>query len=150
MTYDSTEDTKAHIHRVQTLMLLVIMLLEGRAREHDAAKLEDPEKAIFDRVTPRLRESAYLSDEYKGYLKSMKVALDHHYSTYRHHPEHFENGIHGMNLLDLIEMVVDWKAAGERHDDGGNLRRSIELNQERFGYSDELKGILLNTAEVFE
>lgn len=57
-----------------------------------------------------------------------------------------DKGLHGMSLLDLTEMLVDWNAAAMRHDDG-NLRRSIEINQKRFGYSDELKCILLNTAE---
>lgn len=55
------------------------------------------------------------------------------------------NGIGGMSLLDLIEMLVDWKAASERHADGDFLA-SIEYNQGRFGYTDEMKAILLNTA----
>lgn len=56
-----------------------------------------------------------------------------------------DKGLHGMSLLDVVEMLADWKAAGERHADGC-LRRSIEINQKRFGYSDELKMILSNTA----
>jgi hypothetical protein len=74
----------------------------------------------------------------------MGEALKHHYAANSHHPEHYENGIAGMSLLDLIEMVCDWKAATERHADG-DLLRSIEQNQDRFGYSDELKSILLAT-----
>lgn len=60
-----------------------------------------------------------------------------------------DRGIRGMSLFDLIEMLCDWKAATLRHNDG-NIRRSIELNQKRFGYSDELKQILLNTLPVVE
>jgi hypothetical protein len=46
-------------------------------------------------------------------------------------------------------MIVDWKAASERHADG-DILRSIEINQSRFGYSDELKQILVNTVhELF-
>lgn len=66
-----------------------------------------------------------------------------------HHPEFYENGICGMNLLDLVEMLCDWKAATLRHNDG-DIRRSIEINQKRFGYSDELKQILLNTLQFIE
>jgi hypothetical protein len=62
-----------------------------------------------------------------------------------HHPEHYSNGIQGMSLLDVIEMLCDWKAATMRHADG-DLSKSIEINQKRFGYSDELKSILINTA----
>lgn len=55
-----------------------------------------------------------------------------------------ELGINGMSLLDLVEMLCDWKAATLRHRDG-DIRRSIEINQQRFGYSDELKRIFLKT-----
>lgn len=55
----------------------------------------------------------------------------------------------GMNLVDLIELICDWKAASMRHADG-DISRSIELNQKRFGYSDELKQILINTLQYFE
>jgi hypothetical protein len=53
------------------------------------------------------------------------------------------------SLLDILEMLCDWKAAALRHNDG-DIRRSIEINQERFGYSDDLKQILLNTLPVLE
>lgn len=58
--------------------------------------------------------------------------------------------IRGMNLLDIVEMLCDWKAAGLRTDPPGDIRRSIEINQERFGYSDELRQILLNTLPLIE
>ena len=80
-------------------------------------------------------------------LAAMKPALDHHYAANSHHPEHYEKGILGMSLLDLIEMLCDWKAATHRHKDG-DIRRSIEINQQRFGYSDSLKQIFLNTVSV--
>jgi len=77
----------------------------------------------------------------------MKVALDHHYKENSHHPEHFVNGIKGMSLIDLVELLSDWVAASKRHDTG-NVAKSIEINQERFGYTDELKEILLNTIQL--
>lgn len=55
-----------------------------------------------------------------------------------------QRGILGMSLLDVLEMLIDWKAATLRHADG-DIIKSIELNQRRFGYSDDLKSILLNT-----
>jgi len=60
-----------------------------------------------------------------------------------------EKGILGMSLLDLVEMLCDWKAATLRHNDG-DIRKSIEINQKRFGYSDELKAIFLNTLPLIE
>ena len=50
-------------------------------------------------------------------------------------------------MLDLIEMLCDWKASSERHNTG-DIEKSIEMNQERFGYSDELKSIFKNTIKL--
>jgi hypothetical protein len=65
-----------------------------------------------------------------------------------HHPEHFKDGVDDMNLLDIMEMFCDWKAAGERHNDG-NILKSIERNADRFGLSPQLVRILENTAKLF-
>lgn len=145
MTYDSTEDTLTHIDRVRSLLRDMADDLDRRAKRHDRTKLMPPEKPIFDEFTPKLKEATYGSDEYKGFLAEMKVALDHHYAHNSHHPEHYSAGIRGMDLLDVVEMICDWKAATERHANG-NLARSIVQNQERFGYSEDLKAILVNTA----
>lgn len=82
-------------------------------------------------------------------LDGMKPALDHHYANSRHHPEHFAKGILDMNLIDIVEMLCDWKAASERQKDG-NLLKSIELNAARFGYDDQVKQILINTAKLLD
>lgn len=79
----------------------------------------------------------------------MKSALDHHYASNRHHPEHFVNGINDMTLVDIIEMLCDWKASTLRHNDG-NLLKSIETNAERFNMDGQLKQILLNTARMID
>jgi hypothetical protein len=52
-----------------------------------------------------------------------------------------------MNLIDLVEMLCDWKAASERHNDG-NIKKSIEINTARFGLSWQLAKILENTADL--
>lgn len=143
---DSTKETEEHIHQVQDLIFKVRQNLLLRSHAHDASKLLSPEKEIFDEFTPKLKTSTYGSDEYKGLLKGMKVGLDHHYANNRHHPEYHKEGIMGMTLLDIIEMLCDWKAATLRHADG-NLYNSIEINQKRFGYTDELKQIFINTAK---
>jgi hypothetical protein len=112
---------------------------------HDQDKIHNSiEKALFDAFTPKLKDCTYGSDEYKSFLESLKPALTH-YENNRHHPEHFTNGINGMNLIDVLEMICDWKASSERHADG-DILKSIEINQKRFGYSDDLKNILINTA----
>lgn len=143
--YDSTPDTLKHIKRVAQLLTEASTELIRRANCHDDSKLCSPEKELFDEYTPKLKNCTYGSDEYKGYLASLKVALDHHYKHNSHHPEHYENGVDGMDLFDLVEMFFDWKAAGERHTDG-NIYKSIEINKDRFKISDQLQQILKNTA----
>lgn len=142
--YDSSEDTDFHIRRVSELLHAVIDDFAKRASVHDASKLESPEKELFDQYTPLLKATTYGSSEYNKYLSELKVALDHHYRHNSHHPEHHPDGIYGMNLFDLLEMLVDWKAASERHSDGC-IEDSLEINTGRFGISHELYCILKNT-----
>lgn len=148
MTYDSTADTLKHSLRVGELVGQSIRELVDRSVKHDLSKTERPELDVFNEYTPKLKHSTYGSDEYKGFLAAMKVGLDHHYANNRHHPEHFADGVNGMTLVDLIEMLADWKAATERHADG-SLDRSLEIQRERFGITDQLAQILRNTAEAY-
>lgn len=136
--------TNEHIDHVRNFMYNIAHDIIMRAQSHDMTKLMDPELPIFVEYTPKLKDTTYGSDEYKQYLKEMRVALDHHYAENRHHPEHFDNGVNGMNLIDLIEMLCDWKAATLRHNDG-DIIKSIDINEGRFGISEQLKGILKNT-----
>lgn len=142
-------DTIRHIENVRKYLRFIIDRLITRGIEHDRLKLESPEVEIFTEYTPKLAQSTYGSEEYHTFLKKMDVALQHHYANYRHHPEHFERGINDMNLVDIVEMLCDWKAASMRHNDG-NLLKSIEINARRFGYDDQLKQILINTAKLFD
>ena len=149
MNYDSRNDTMLHVMSVKKKLSKVIEELSQRQIGHDQSKLNEPEKPIFDEYTPKLKNTTYGSDEYNQYLKEMQVALKHHYANNRHHPEHFEDGIEGMNLIDIIEMFCDWLAATERHNDG-DIFNSIIHNQNRFGYNDQLKSVFINTAVWFE
>ena len=145
-SYDSTKDTLKHIKRVKFYIKNSVKELYKRAKLHDHDKIYNSiEKALFDEFTSKLKNCTYGSDEYKSNLESLKPALEIHYLNNRHHPEHFTNGINEMNLIDLLEMICDWKASSERHTDG-DILKSIEINQERFGYSDDLKNIFVNTA----
>lgn len=148
MSYDSTVDTLLHKKRVAQLMTESSIELIKRANVHDDSKLLSPEKELFDEFTPKLKGTTYGSDEYKSFLTQLKVGLDHHYANNSHHPEHWENGIAGFDIFDLIEMLLDWKAAGERHADG-NIYKSIEINAVRFNMSEQLVVIFINTADRY-
>lgn len=146
---DSRIKTYEHIREIQTILMKAIGLLQQRLLKHDASKLESPEVEVFDEFTPKLAASTYLSTEYEEFRRAMKPALDHHYATNPHHPEHYPNGVKDMTLVDLMEMLSDWMASSRRHNNG-NILTSIQKNQDRFGYGDELKQILLNTVKLLE
>jgi len=145
--YDSKKDTLIHIKRVNELLTKFSMNLLHRALVHDQSKLESPEKEIFDEYTPLLKTLKYPSEEYEESKKKLKVALDHHYLMNSHHPEHYTNGINGMNLLDIVEMYCDWVAASERTLDG-SIEKSIETNKTRFEMTSQLEEIFKNTTLV--
>ena len=147
--YDSRADTLEHKVKINKLIGIIISDLLERAADHDISKLGIEEKELFDKYTPLLKTTAYNSDEYKQQLKELQPALTHHYAKSRHHPEHFPKGVKDMNLLDLLEMLVDWKTSTLRQRDG-NMLKSIEMNKDRFGYSNELAEIFKNTAEYFD
>ena len=122
-----------------------------RAYRHDESKLHEPEKERFDYVGTHqhLSKHTYCSDEYKKSLEYLGPALDHHYQENDHHPQHFPNGISGMNLMQLVEMWLDWLAACKRNKNG-NIYQSLEVNKDRFKISDQLYNVLLNQADVVE
>jgi len=138
-------ETLKHVHRVGDLLLSVVHELTHRAVHHDASKFGPVEFPVFAAETATLKGLTYGSEEYKAALVRMRPAIEAHYAGNRHHPEHHLGGIHMMTLIDLIEMLADWKAAGERHADG-SLARSIILNAERFGYDGKFAAMLARTA----
>ena len=146
---DAKFKTMRHIETVRNYINGVIKIFIDRAESHDQTKIQEPEAEIFEIYTPKLRQTTYGSEEYQQYLREMNVGLDHHYKHNRHHPEYHKNGIDDMNLIDLIEMLIDWKAASLRHEDG-NIYESIKLNQERFGYSDDMRWLLERTMSYIE
>lgn len=157
MAYDSRPETQEHIDRVRHFMERARDNLYHRLRYHDASKMIEPELSAFDIATPKLANLEYGSGEYKQSLKDLGPALDHHFEHNDHHPEHYENGVTGMSLMALIEMLCDWRAASERvkqRTDDPKKVKSFEVglayNQQRFGYSDELAQILLNTARELD
>jgi len=146
MSYDSTPDTLDHIGKVQARIHECTNNLIVRADRHDKSKLMEPEKPGYDKLTADLKDIVYGTDEYRAALAAAKPVIDHHYAVNTHHPEHYEQGIAGMSLLDLVEMVCDWKGASERTKQG-SIAQSLAHNKKRFDLSDQLAAILENTVK---
>jgi hypothetical protein len=143
--YDSAADTLRHIMRVRDLLGEFAVELIRRGAVHDQSKLGPDEKPLFDEMTPKLAALTYGTEEYKASLAALGPALQHHYAANSHHPEHYETGVDGMTLHDLVEMFCDWKAATERTANG-SFFQSLPHNQKRFALTDQLVSIFLNTA----
>lgn len=145
---EAANQTIDHMNRVNSLCDQMANMLQQRGDCHDNSKMEGPEWPLFRENTILLRDITYGTDEYKEALKKIKPALDHHYSHNSHHPEFYEDGLNDMCLLDLMEMLCDWKAATERHADG-DLMKSLEINSKRFNISPQLTKIFDNTIKKY-
>jgi hypothetical protein len=143
---EANAETQKHINVVRVLLREAAVELLKRGELHDLSKLVSPEVSMFAEYTSKLRGTTFGSPEYNQYLTEMGPALEHHYKNNKHHPQFYPNGIEGMNLIDLLEMMIDWLASTKRHADG-DIMRSIEYNSNRFGINPQLTQILRNTAE---
>lgn len=153
-------ETRKHQQEVAKILVLFAQMLLERAMVHDASKLESPEREIFIEFTPKLKGCTYGSEEYKTFLAQMKPALDHHYANNKHHPEYndingftFQTGnncaINAMDLVDIVEMLCDWLAATKRHADG-DIGKSIDINEKRFGINEQLSQLFRNTVAMLK
>lgn len=143
--YDSTIDTYMHMENVRKFMDDILKELTRRKVYHDDSKLQEPEKSMYDEYKPKIKEIeqefGYGSKEYEAVVKQLGEALKHHFANNRHHPEHFENGVADMNLVDIVEMLCDWKAASYQY----NTELNLPANKKRFNIPDALYRILENT-----
>lgn len=92
----------------------IVSELNKRGIVHDISKFKEPEFIAFSSTRERFKKAQYGTDEYKQLCDEVRPALEHHYQNNRHHPEHHTNGVKDMTLVDVLEMLADWKAASVR------------------------------------
>ena len=139
--------TRKHMQRVSELLGDAAIEIIRRGQKHDLSKLEPVEMEPLQRMQDLIDkegQAPYGSAEYKRRTALLGGMIAHHHANNSHHPEHYENGVSGMDLFDLIEMFFDGKAASER---GEESSISISASVERFGISEQLATILRNTAD---
>ena len=90
-----------------------------------------------------VKKSKYLSLVLRHNPAKANLTLDEHGWA---DVESVLSGFNGMSILDILEMLVDWRSAVRRHKNG-DLCKSIEISQERFGYNDQQKSQLIKTAK---
>ena len=134
---------KKHIFNVKRKLDKIIQELLFRKENHDKSKLTEPELSLWKAMDQEPRYD-YGTPEYKKKVKKYQKLFEMHYKANRHHPEHFLNGIADMDLIDLIEMLVDWIS----YKDTIRVREAMDLvekQSKRFGFSDEIINLLNNT-----
>lgn len=144
--YDSSVDTKQHIAIIQDVARTIVFpTLEARFENHDASKLNNfKEKSGYDKYVPMLQQVTYGSPGYFTIREEMtKNCFALHANANSHHPEHYPDGIDGMDLFDVLEMFCDWFSAAERSDT--DFSTGMKMNQKRFQISPQLMNIFENT-----
>lgn len=127
-----------HCSNLRQALGKVISNLQDRSARHDYSKLEDDE---FDAVIhyQKLDGLEYGSDEYKAKMEEIRGFTGEgwklHCKRNSHHPEHHEP-IDTMGLLDIIEMVCDWKAANATYNTSRqSFREAAEVCIERYDFN---------------
>ncbi len=136
-----------HKFIVLKFMNNIIQELMLRAEQHDQSKFNEDEFKIILATAEEIQKHPYGTPEHEAVRQKYAKECAIHFSKNRHHPEHFPNGVEDMNLMDLIEMLVDWKAASMRNPDG-SVAKSLQFAAEKYGISPQLVKILDNTAKA--
>lgn len=132
-----------HRENVKSRLLFLADELYQRAYHHDDSKLQAPEIGWLIEMDKEPRYP-YGSPEYFDKMKRWDKFFRHHYKFNRHHPDHFQDGISGMNLADLCEYIVDIISYFEELHVGEALD-TVNKQADRFGLDEQLIQILKNT-----
>ena len=141
--------TADHITAVEDNLVVFAGELITRAGAHDRSKFEDVELGpLADMIKVEEREGKveFGTPEYAARTAMLDGMWRNHVAHNDHHPEHFDDGITGMNLLQIVEMLCDWQAASAQRDPSKTM--NITFCVEKYGIPPMLEQILRNTADA--
>lgn len=141
---------RKHKERVSFYLLEFAKELMNRSVNHDNSKFGDDELDEYSKVIDVFDKCRFGTSEYSKSRDKISSVVKLHQSRNRHHPEHFPNGIDGMDLVDLLEMISDWKSATRNHDVGSTMKSSVEFCIKRYNISPQLAQIIVNTIDNFK
>jgi len=139
-------DVIRHVSEVQENMEDIAHDLKMRSISHDRSKFDDPEFSTFVRTRPEFRVANYGTPEYEAVVEKAREGVDHHYANNRHHTAYHPNGVKDMNLLDLLEMLADWKAASRRSPDL-TFMDSLPRAFKKYEMDETIQTLMRNTIE---
>ena len=135
-----------HRYYVKFFITKIIEELSHRANVHDSSKYSNDETVGFVKAIPYTNIKWGSTDIPNDIANSLQDSLLIHHSRNDHHPEYFENGIEDMDLIQLLELACDWRAAMIRHKNF-DIDETICVGQTRFKFCDSIARILQNTLE---
>jgi len=133
----------SHIDRVKSWISRFATILYSRGIHHDESKLQEPEYSLWKKMDEEPRYP-YGTQQYKDKLERHKKVFKLHYRKNRHHPEHWNGWYSEMDLVDMIEMMCDWLGYKENIS-LSEAQKLIETQCKRYGFSNEMRGLLYNT-----
>lgn len=142
-----TNDLHKHKVLLRAILYNLANQLKERADKHDDSKYSKEEKDVFESIDEIKREDFDSYEQYYNCTKPLiQKALDHHYANNRHHPEHFEKGVNDMNLLDVLEMIVDWESSASCR----GTKLDVDYSFKRFKIEPQLQKIINNTLKILK
>lgn len=137
-----------HKKKVKDRMLFLAKEIIKRAEEHDDSKLKPPEINWLIEMDKEPKVE-YGTPEYFEKIKKWDKFFKHHYKNNNHHPAHYnEQGVYGMTIVDLVEMMCDVISyIKELHVyQASNI---IKEQKERFDIDEGIAQILINTLNYY-
>lgn len=140
---------KVYHHKFIVIQFMNKMIHEliSRAEVHDKSKFDEDEFPHYSKITSEFENVPYGTPEATEIREKFKDLFERHAKKNRHHPEFHPNGIDDMTLVDLIELLSDWKASSIR--DNNDIMKSIQICGEKYKISPQLLKILENTAKTY-
>jgi hypothetical protein len=134
---------KDHREKVAANMSVVAELIQRRGDVHDITKLMSPEVELARAADKCLGPRKGLENR-RGKCSHVDAFIAAHYCNplNSHHPEHFENGVEDMNMIDMLEMLCDWRACCS-----GNFSDTLDRGFARFKVSGPLRSLMRKTCK---
>jgi uncharacterized protein DUF5662 len=140
-----------HRDRVAKNLIRFAIDLQERALVHDDSKFGPDEFPIYASMMDEFTEHPFGTPGYFRAKEAISEATKKHFAANRHHPEHFENGVEGMTVVDLLEMLADWKAATLNNPKKpGDMQRSLDYAVDKYKIDPQLALILWNTIHHYK
>ena len=137
-------DTIRHVSEVAENLAEMRHDLEKRGIAHDRSKFEAVEFDAFVETRPAFKKANFGTPEYQKCTEATEEAVNHHYANNRHHTDYHSGGFADMNLLDILEMLADWRAASRRSPDL-SFEESLPRAFERYKIPGNMQKHIVNT-----